>query len=133
MNNTPPLGHRIRKMRELRNLTQEHIANKLGISQSNYARMESNDISIPEKRLAEISAILQTTPDAIRNFDEGVIFNITQGDYGNAGQHVTVNNYQISPELQKLYDDKIKLLEEKIIFLEERVNYMTKNLSEKGL
>ena len=132
MNNTTTLGHRIKKLRELRNLTQEHVAGKLGISQSNYARMESNDISIPEKRLADISAILQTTPDAIRNFDEGVIFNITQGDNGNAGQHVTVNNYKISPELQKLYDDKIRLMEEKILFLEEKVNYFTRNQSDRN-
>jgi transcriptional regulator with XRE-family HTH domain len=112
-------------MRELRNLTQEHVASKLGISQSNYARMESNDVSIPDKRLVELSEILQTTPEAIRSFDEGVIFNITQGDNSSAGQHVTVNNYQISPELQKLYEDKIRLLEEKMIFLEDRVEYLT--------
>jgi hypothetical protein len=36
-----------------------------------------------------------------------------------------VNNYQISPELQKLYEDKIRLLEEKIIFLEDRIQYLT--------
>jgi transcriptional regulator with XRE-family HTH domain len=131
MESTRTLGHKIRKMRELRNLTQEYVATRLGISQSNYARMESNDVSIPDKRLAELSEILQTTPEAIRNFDETIVFNITQGDYGSAGQNVTVNNYQISPELQKLYEDKIRLLEEKIIFLEERVQYMTSE-SKKG-
>ena len=125
METTRTLGHKIRKMRELRNLTQEYVATRLGISQSNYARMESNDVSIPDKRLAELSEILQTTPEAIRNFDEKVVFNITQGDHGSAGQNVTVNNYQISQELQKLYEDKIKLLEEKIIFLEDRVQYLT--------
>jgi transcriptional regulator with XRE-family HTH domain len=131
MESTRTLGHKIRKMRELRNLTQEYVATRLGISQSNYARMESNDVSIPDKRLAELSEILQTTPEAIRNFDEKVVFNITQGDYGSAGQNVTVNNYQISQELQKLYEDKIKLLEEKIIFLEDRVQYLTSE-SKKG-
>ncbi len=125
MESTRTLGHKIRKMRELRNLTQEHVASKLGISQSNYARMESNDVSIPDKRLTELSEILQTTPEAIRNFDETIVFNITQGEYGSAGQNVTVNNYQISPELQKLYEDKIRLLEEKIIFLEDRIQYLT--------
>ena len=125
MESARTLGHKIRKMRELRNLTQEHLATKLGISQSNYARMESNDVSIPDKRLQELAEILQTTPEAIRSFDEGIIFNITQGDNSSAGQHVTVNNYQISPELQKLYEDKIRLLEEKIIFLEDRMQYLT--------
>jgi transcriptional regulator with XRE-family HTH domain len=131
MESTRTLGHKIRKMRELRNLTQDYVATRLGISQSNSARMESNDVSIPDKRLVELSEILQTTPKAIRSFDEGVIFNITHGDNSSADQHVTVNNYQISPELQKLYEDKIRLMEEKIIFLEDRVQYLTTG-SKKG-
>ena len=93
--------------------------------------MEINYMSIPDKRFVEHSEIQQTTPESIRNFDETIVFKITQGDYGSAGQNVTVNNYQISPELQKLYEDKIKLLEEKIIFLEDRVQYLTSE-SKKG-
>ena len=127
MINTHTLGHRLRKIRELRNLTQEYVAQRLGISQSNYARMENDDISIPDKRLAEISEILKTTPDAIRNFDEAAIFNITQGDTGNCAQPLSVDNFQISSELRKLYEDKIRLLEEKISFLEEKVDHFTRN------
>jgi transcriptional regulator with XRE-family HTH domain len=124
MESTHTLGHKIRKLRELRNLTQDYVATRLGISQSNYARMESSDVSIPDKRLSELSEILQTTPEAIRNFDEAMVFELSQGDYGSAGQYATVNKYQISPELQQLYEDKIKLLEEKIIFLEEKIQYL---------
>jgi hypothetical protein len=89
--------------------------------------MENDDISIPDKRLAEISEILKTTPDDIRNFNEAAIFNITQGDTGNCAQPLSVDNFQISSELRKLYEDKIRLLEEKISFLEEKVNYATRN------
>jgi len=126
MNSYGQVGNKIRKIRELRNLTQDYMAQKLGVSQSNYARMESNEVSIPEKRLSQIADILQTTADAIRKFDDSLIFNITQGDHSSAGQNVTVNHYHISPELQKLYEDKIRLLEEKIIFLESQMRYGNK-------
>jgi len=127
MINTHTLGHRMRKIRELRNLTQEYVAQRLGISQSNYARMENDDISIPDKRLAEISEILKTTPEAIRNFDEVAMLNTTQGDTASCAQPLSVDNYQISSELRKLYEDKIRLLEEKISFLEEKVDHFTRN------
>jgi transcriptional regulator with XRE-family HTH domain len=123
MSQNRQLGNRIRRIRELRNVTQEYMAQRLGISQSNYARMESNEVSIPEGRLLQIAEILETTTEAIRKFDDALIFNITQGDHSSAGQHVTVNHYHISPELQKLYEDKIRLLEEKIIFLETQAGY----------
>jgi transcriptional regulator with XRE-family HTH domain len=126
MNSYGQVGNKIRKIRELRNLTQDYMAQKLGVSQSNYARMESNEVSIPEKRLSQIADILQTTADAIRKFDDSLIFHITQGDHSSAGQHVPVNHYHISPELQKLYEDKIRLLEEKIIFLESQMRYGNK-------
>jgi transcriptional regulator with XRE-family HTH domain len=125
MESAHTLGHKIRKLRELRNLTQDYVATRLGISQSNYARMESSDVSIPDKRLSELSEILQTTPEAIRNFDEAMVFELSQGDFGSARQFAIVNKYQISPELQQLYEDKIKLLEEKIIFLEEKMENLT--------
>jgi hypothetical protein len=87
--------------------------------------MESSDVSIPDKRLSELSEILQTTPEAIRNFDEAMVFELSQGDYGSSGQYAIMNKYQISPELQQLYEDKIKLLDEKIIFLEEKMENLT--------
>ena len=34
------IGHKIKKLRELKNLTQEHMANSIGISQGAYSRME---------------------------------------------------------------------------------------------
>ena len=123
MSQNRQLGNRIRRIRELRNVTQEYMAQRLGISQSNYARMESNEVSIPEGRLLQIAEILETTTEAIRKFDDELIFNITQGDHSSAGQNVTVNHYHISPELQKLYEDKIRLLEEKIVFLETQLDY----------
>ncbi len=112
------IGNKIKKIREFKNLTQEHVANKLGVSQSNYARMEKDEIKVTDIRLKQIAEILQVTEEDIKNLDEGTFFNINNGSHYASGQNYTVNNYHISPEIQKLYDDKIRLLEEKIQRLE---------------
>ena len=115
------IGNKIKKIREFKNLTQEHVANKLGVSQSNYARIEKDEVKITDVRLKQIAEILEVTEEEIKNLDESIIFNITNWHNSTAGQNCIVNNYHISPEIQKLYEDKIKLLEEKIQYLEGRV------------
>ncbi len=113
------VGAKIRKIRELRNLTQDYVAGRLGISQSNYARIEKGNVGISEERLQQLAEILRTTTKNIEGFDEQVVFN-TSGTHMHAINNVeeSVNHYHISPELKQLYEDKIKLLEEKITHLE---------------
>jgi transcriptional regulator with XRE-family HTH domain len=118
MNN---IGSKIKKIRELRNFSQEFVADKIGISQSNYARLENNEIAISSERLQKIAEALNTSESVIKGFDENIIFNITQGDNSAAGPNCAVRNYQISPEIKSLYEDKIKLLEEKIAHLEDKI------------
>ena len=113
------LGIKVKRMRELRNYSQEFVAEKIGVSQSNYARLEKNEIAIIDERLKLIADTLGTTPDAIKAFDDSIIFNITQGPNSAAGLNCEVHNYQISPEIKQLYEDKIKLLEEKIQLLQK--------------
>ncbi|WP_051291198.1 helix-turn-helix domain-containing protein [Pedobacter glucosidilyticus] len=112
-------GKKIKKFRELRNFTQGYVAERLGISQSNYARIENEDISLSEERLLKIAEILDTDKESILGFDDKYVFNF------NNNQHSTnngiVHQYQISPEIKKLYEDKIKLLEDRVKELEERL------------
>lgn len=112
------IGTNIRRFREIRSYTQGYMAEKIGISQSNYARMENNEIAVSPERLTKIAEILNTTEERISNFNENMIFNITQGANSASGNNCTVHNYQISNEIKKLYDDKILLLEEKVRVLE---------------
>ncbi len=112
------IGTNIRRFREIRSYTQDYMAEKIGISQSNYARMENNEIAVSPERLAKIAEILNTTEERISTFNENMIFNVTQGANSASGHNCTVHNYQISTEIKKLYDDKILLLEEKLRILE---------------
>ena len=120
------IGRKIKRIRELRNFSQEFVADKIGMSQSNYARIESNEVAISPDRLQKIAEALNTTESVIKDFDENIIFNINQGDNSAAGPNCSVHNYQISPEIKGLYEDKIKLLEDKIAVLEEKLKHSNK-------
>jgi transcriptional regulator with XRE-family HTH domain len=119
---TMNIGTKVKRIREIRNFSQGYMAERLGISQSNYARMENNEVAISDERLLIIADILNTDENVIKRFDENIIFNITQGDNSAAGPHCVVHNYQISPEIKVLYEDKINLLVEKIQMLEEALS-----------
>ncbi len=45
----------VRKLRELRNFTQQHMADKLEMTQGNYARIENEEINLSEEKVAENS------------------------------------------------------------------------------
>jgi transcriptional regulator with XRE-family HTH domain len=57
MNTT--LGFKIKNRRESLNLTQEYVADKLGISQPAYANLENGITKVHIDKLAKISEILE--------------------------------------------------------------------------
>ena len=116
MDNT---GRKIRKLRELRNFTQKYMAERLGITQSNYARIENNKINLTESRLKKIAEILGTDKESIHGFDESYMFGV-HNNKEKKSFGMQLHNYQISAEIKQLYEDKIWLLEEKIKILEEK-------------
>ena len=52
----------IRKIRRLKNIRQADIAKKLGVSQSNYAKLENAKIELTIAKLYKISDILEVHP-----------------------------------------------------------------------
>lgn len=52
-------GHSIKKFRELRNYTQEYMAEMLGISQNAYSKIENGRTRLTTDRLKKIAGILE--------------------------------------------------------------------------
>lgn len=52
----------IRRFRELHNLTQEYVAEHLGISQSNYSRLENSNIKLDVIRVIKLAALFRLEP-----------------------------------------------------------------------
>jgi transcriptional regulator with XRE-family HTH domain len=102
------VGNKIKKLRELNNLTQEGMAQKLNISPAAYSKLERDETEMTLSRLDEIAKIFQTDTQTIMNFDEKQIFNF------NNSHKNTVGNQ----EAHVHYDDKaIEILEKDIAHL----------------
>lgn len=59
------LSYKIRRLRELQNLTQQHIADQLGISQRAYSKIENGQTTLSVERLYAIVTILQCPVEAV--------------------------------------------------------------------
>lgn len=103
------IGHKIKKLRELKNLTQEHMANSIGISQGAYSRMELGETEITYSKLEKISEELGLKPEDIIAFNESVVFNVMNNQTGNG---LVINNSQLSDGEKNLYEQQILLLKE---------------------
>ena len=70
------IGHKIKKLRELKNLTQEHIAKSIGVTQGAYSRMELGETEITYSRLEKISEQLGMKPEEVIAFNESVVLGL---------------------------------------------------------
>ena len=64
------VGQKIRKLRELRNYTQEYMALNLNITQTAYCKIEKEESRLTIDRLKEISEVLDVEPLQLLTFDE---------------------------------------------------------------
>lgn len=63
------IGKKIRKIRELRDLTQEYMANQLEISPSAYRKVEHDECDVKWSRICHIAQLLNITPNTLVAFD----------------------------------------------------------------
>ena len=69
------IGENIRKVHELRNYTQEYMAQQLGISQKTYSKIEHDRTKLDKEQLNSIARILDIDPVKLLTFDEKVLLN----------------------------------------------------------
>lgn len=107
------IGQKIKRVREFKNYTQEHLAEKLGMSVAGYGKIERDDTDIPFSRLEQISSVLGLKPEELISFDEKMVLNIMNNQTG-------INNFynnKTSDKERELYEKTIKSLEEQIALL----------------
>jgi transcriptional regulator with XRE-family HTH domain len=68
------IGRKIGRIRELRGIKQEILAEELGVSQQTVSRMEQSEV-VEKELLEKVAKILGVTPDAIKNFSEEAVVN----------------------------------------------------------
>jgi len=93
---------KIKRIRELKNYTQEYLAEQLGISQAAYSKIEKTKVNLAIGRLEQIAIVLEVGIEDIINFEEIKYFNKKDNPYTSDTNSLLI---------RKLYEDKIILLE----------------------
>ncbi len=116
------IGRKISRIRELRDMKQEALAQALGTNQQAISAIENSE-TIDEEKLIEVAKALGVTAEAIKNFsEENMInyfntFNDSQGNFGNFGN----NSCTFNPldKVVELYERLVQAEKEKVEFLEK--------------
>lgn len=120
------IGNNVKRIREIRRLTQEEMAESLGMSQSNYSKLERDEIEFNISRLIEISQVLNVKPEELLRADESNVFFIQNNETVSGINGTVHHNYnnQLTNQERALYEDKVQLLIEKNEWLQERNRYL---------
>jgi len=112
-------GQKLRVLREFRNYSQEYIAEKLGITQNAYSRIENNQTKMTAERLGRLAIILNIPPmellsdkEPILHFSDAAPFIPPKEDHWK----------EMIENTRQLYGQVICSKDEKIAFLENEIH-----------
>ncbi len=109
---------KIKQLRELKNLTQEHVATQLGLTTRAYSKIESGETQLTINRLNEISKILEIDPMEVLGFDHQQIFN----NYGKQEGNIGINHINVPEKLIQQYEKTILILEDEVALLKSLIH-----------
>jgi transcriptional regulator with XRE-family HTH domain len=125
------IGRKILRIRELRGMKQEILADAIGVSQQTISLLE-NSQEVDDKRLKQIAEALGVSLEAIKNFSEENVINYfnTFGDHAsgqNFGHYATISQtfnpldkmVELFEENRKLYERLLEAEKGKIVYLEK--------------
>ncbi|MFH7003457.1 helix-turn-helix domain-containing protein [Flavobacterium bizetiae] len=120
------IGRKISRIRELRDMKQEALAQALGTNQQAISAIENSEI-IDEEKLKAIAEVLGVTVEGIKNFSEEAVLNIIGNTINN---HDNASSFNYSCTFNPL--DKVVELYERLVLAEkEKVEYLEKLLKGK--
>jgi transcriptional regulator with XRE-family HTH domain len=118
---TSSIKNKIKSIRELKNYTQEYMADQLGVTQAGYSKIEKGKTILSYVKLVEIARILEVSVEDVISFDSQRYFNSFNKVRGNNNGSIQINSDNTAT-LKVLYEDKIKLLEKLLSKTEEELS-----------
>lgn len=100
------IGQKIRKMRENREFSQEYVAERLGISQTAYSKIENNQTKLTAERISQLSGLFDVPESDFFSYDQHIEF------HGN-----TITNGYVNTLIQtqkEVYESTIETLQKQI-------------------
>ncbi|MEH6659622.1 helix-turn-helix transcriptional regulator [Leeuwenhoekiella marinoflava] len=128
------IGRKIARIRELRGMKQETLAQELGISQQSISHIEQSE-TLDDAKLEEVAKVLGVTKEGIENFSDEAMINYfnTFNDTVSSSNFGHQNTCTFNP-LDKLiiaYDEKEKLYERLLQAEKDKVTYLEELLKKK--
>ncbi len=123
------IGKKIEKLRKMRDMKQEALAEALGISRQSVSRIEQSD-EVDDEKLQQIAKALGVTVETIKNYSDEATINYIQYNYEGSNKHATnfstINNHDCTfnpiEKIVELYDSLLKSEREKNALLEALLN-----------
>ena len=119
------IGRNISRIRELKDMKQEALAQALGTSQQTISAIENSE-TVDEEKLIEIAKALEVSVEAIKSFsDEGVInyFNSFNNNVVTTGSIFATNcNFNPLDKVVELYERLVQAEKDKVEYLERLLN-----------
>lgn len=124
------LVRNIKKLCELRNLTQKYMSDELSMTQANYSKIESAEIDLPYSRIAQIAKILKSSITDLISDDEKRVFN-TYFDKVEVAQTTNtgniIGNKVFIEDIKNMYESRIISQQKEI----ERLHLLLENVLSK--
>lgn len=115
------IGMKIKKLRELRNFTQEYMAKKLNMSTNGYGKIEREETDISYSRMQQIAEVLEVSISEIINFDDKEIFS---NKFKHEVPFKDIKDYE-----RAFYEQEIQHLKQENHYLKEIIEIFKKKFS----
>src|SRR5689334_12748371 len=119
------IGRKISRLRELKEMKQETLAEALGISQQAVSKIEQSE-TVEDLTLERIGKVLGFSPEVIKNYNDEAVINNIQTNYEtiapnngtfnscNFNDALLADNKRLAEENKKLIDALLREKDEKI-------------------
>lgn len=111
------IGEKVRKVRELKQLSQEEMAHKLHMTPNNYAKLERGEIKMRVERLEQIANIFNMDAGDLLSLDKKNFIYIIDNEIGNLSANNDMYNFQ---DLTEILAQKDKLIEQQAQQIEQQ-------------
>lgn len=119
------IGRNISRIRELRQMKQEALAQAIGVSQQTISAIENSE-SVDEEKLELIAGALGVTVEAIRNFSDDAVLNIINNTFNTNDNGIAIlkteiyqPNFNPIDKIVELYERLLEAEKEKLTYLEK--------------
>jgi transcriptional regulator with XRE-family HTH domain len=115
------IGRNISRIRELKDMKQEALAQALGTSQQTVSAIENSE-TIDDEKLKEVAIALGISVEAIKNFSEEAVFNYFNTFYDNSQGTIgnqNICNFNPLDKVIELYERLVQAEKDKNEHLEK--------------